>query len=99
MAGMHANAYMYVYEKNNILTPYAHLIQGQYRFIDDLLIIWKGTPEEAYTMVEDLNRLQTPITLTANISPDKVQYLDVELSIGKNNIEHCLYTKATYRNT
>ncbi|CAH2315096.1 Hypothetical predicted protein, partial [Pelobates cultripes] len=99
MAPMYANAYMYVYEKNNILIPYAHLIQGYYRFIDDLLIIWKGTSAEAYTMVEDLNRLQTPIRLKANISPDKVQYLDVKLSIGKNNIEYCLYTKAMDRNT
>ncbi|CAH2223213.1 Hypothetical predicted protein [Pelobates cultripes] len=65
MAPMFANTYLYIYEKNNILIPYAHLIQGYYRFIDDLLIIW--------TMVEELNQLPTPIRLTANISSDKVQ--------------------------
>ncbi|CAH2277152.1 Hypothetical predicted protein [Pelobates cultripes] len=99
MATMYSNAYMLVYEQNNILIRYGHLIQGYYSYIDDLLIVWNGTIPEAYTMVEEINKLPTPIRMTVNINSEKVQYLDVELSIGTNRIEYSLYTKATDRNT
>ncbi|CAH2315085.1 Hypothetical predicted protein, partial [Pelobates cultripes] len=51
------------------------------------------------TMVEELNKLPVPIRMTANISSERVQYLDVELSVGTNKIEYSLFTKATDRNT
>ncbi|CAH2315382.1 Hypothetical predicted protein, partial [Pelobates cultripes] len=54
---------------------------------------------EAYEMVESLNQLPVPIRLTAHISPEKVQYLDVELVVGNGRIEYSLYTKMTDRNT
>ncbi|CAH2250038.1 Hypothetical predicted protein [Pelobates cultripes] len=50
-------------------------------------------------MVEELNKLPTPIRFTAQISSVKVQYLHVELSVGVNRLEYSLYTKTTDRNT
>ncbi|CAH2324752.1 Hypothetical predicted protein [Pelobates cultripes] len=47
---------------------------------------------QAHEMVEGLNQLPVPIRLTAHISPEQVQYLDVELM-------YSLYTKMTDRNT
>ncbi|XP_063297779.1 probable cation-transporting ATPase 13A4 [Pelobates fuscus] len=99
VAPRYANAYMYMYEIQYILTPYARSIMGYYRYIDDLLIIWKGTPEQAQNMVDTLNQLPTPIRFTSNISEHSVQYLDLELSYGTNGVEYTLFSKPTDRNT
>ncbi|CAH2246455.1 Hypothetical predicted protein [Pelobates cultripes] len=97
VAPMYANAYMYVYEIQHILSPYEDHITGYYHY--DLLIIWKGTQVEAQQMMETLNHLPSPIRFTANISTDKVQYLDLELSCGPNGIEHTLFSKPTDHTT
>ncbi|CAH2281855.1 Hypothetical predicted protein [Pelobates cultripes] len=99
MAPMYANAYMYAYETQHILTTYKNNIIGYYRYIDDLLIIWRGSQTEAHMMVEELNLLPTPIKFTANISEESVQYLDLELSYGDNRVQYTLFSKQTDRNT
>ncbi|CAH2223530.1 Hypothetical predicted protein [Pelobates cultripes] len=52
MALMYANAYMYMYEIQDILAQFGQHIMVYYRYIDDLLVIWKGTQVEAHDMVE-----------------------------------------------
>ncbi|CAH2293660.1 Hypothetical predicted protein [Pelobates cultripes] len=87
MAPMYANAYMYVYEKEHILEKYQSNIIAYYRFIDDLFIIWSGTCESAHKMVQDLNLLPTPVRFTADISTEKVHYLDLEISLGATHFQ------------
>ncbi|CAH2292975.1 Hypothetical predicted protein [Pelobates cultripes] len=50
-------------------------------------------------MVDELNLLPTPIKFTANISEDRIQYLDLELSYGTKGVHYILFSKPTYRNT
>ncbi|CAH2311540.1 Hypothetical predicted protein [Pelobates cultripes] len=99
MAPMYANVFMYIYETQHILTPYRENIISFYRYIDDLLILWRGTLTEAHEMVNELKVLPTPIRFTANISDEKVKFLDLELSYEFNKIQYTLYTKLTDRNT
>ncbi|CAH2277356.1 Hypothetical predicted protein [Pelobates cultripes] len=99
MAPMYADAYMYIYEKEHILEKYQRNILAYYRFIDDLFIIWSGTCESAHEMVRELNLLSTPVRFTADISTEKVHYLDLEISLGATNLQYSLYTKPTDRNT
>ncbi|CAH2223921.1 Hypothetical predicted protein, partial [Pelobates cultripes] len=71
MAPMYANAYMFQYEQHNILSQYGHLIKGYYRYIDDILILWQGTEQEALDMISTINYLPTPVRMTSTISKDK----------------------------
>ncbi|CAH2326869.1 kinase C delta type-like [Pelobates cultripes] len=50
-------------------------------------------------MVQDLNLLPTPVRFTADISTEKVHYLDLEISLGATHFQYSLYTKPTDRNT
>ncbi|CAH2301097.1 Hypothetical predicted protein [Pelobates cultripes] len=96
---MYANAYMYVYEKEHILTKYTQYIQGYCRYINDLVIIWNGSLEMAHQMVIQLNQLSSPIRMTANIDVEQVQFLDLSISIGDGKLEYSMFTKPTDRNT
>ncbi|XP_063312529.1 olfactory receptor 6B1-like [Pelobates fuscus] len=55
--------------------------------------------EQARQMVESINELPTPVRMTAEISTEKVIFLDVELSVTNKKVEFSLYTKPTDRNT
>ncbi|CAH2222048.1 Hypothetical predicted protein [Pelobates cultripes] len=54
---------------------------------------------QAQEMVEFINQLPTPIRMTANLSTERVQFLDVELSVEDHRMVYCLYSKPTDRNT
>ncbi|CAH2274336.1 Hypothetical predicted protein, partial [Pelobates cultripes] len=99
MAPMYANTYMRVFEKEHILHPYREQIVQYVRFIDDILILWKGSVVEAEQFVKKVNCLPSPIKITANISDIIVQYLDLEIFIKDSRIEYQLYSKPTDRNT
>ncbi|CAH2300860.1 Hypothetical predicted protein [Pelobates cultripes] len=99
MAPMYANAYIHIFEKQHILHPYTEQIVQYVRFIDDILILWKGSVMEAEQFVQDINSLSSPIKVTANINETIVQYLDLEIFIKDDKIEYQLYSKPTDRNT
>ncbi|CAH2246307.1 Hypothetical predicted protein [Pelobates cultripes] len=99
MAPMYANAYMHIFEREHILHPYRERIIQYVRFIDDILILWKGSIAEAEQFVKNVNCLPSPVKITANISDTMVQYLDLEILIKDNKIEYQLYSKPTDRNT
>ncbi|CAH2295500.1 Hypothetical predicted protein [Pelobates cultripes] len=99
MAPMYANAYMHIFEREHILHPYRERIVQYVRFIDDILILWKGSIAEAEQFVKNVNCLPSPVKITANISDTMVQYLDLEILIKDNKIEYQLYSKPTDRNT
>ncbi|CAH2321455.1 Hypothetical predicted protein [Pelobates cultripes] len=99
MVPMYANAYMVIYEEKQVLQRYKSNILSYYKFIDDLLIIWNKLVEEAQNMVQELNQLQTPVRFTAEISAEKVHYLDLQITVGPSKLQYSLYTKPTDRNT
>ncbi|CAH2329819.1 Hypothetical predicted protein, partial [Pelobates cultripes] len=99
MAPMYANAYMYQYEMQYILQRYDLHITRYFRFIDDILILWNGTKEEALQFTLGLNTLPTPVKMTSHVDEKSVQFLDVEIMIIDEKLEFRLFTKPTDRNT
>ncbi|CAH2273977.1 Hypothetical predicted protein [Pelobates cultripes] len=99
MAPMYANAYMYIYEQQWILSKFGQYIQGYFRYIDALSILWGGSVWEASDMVQHLNQLESPIRFTSNISTTSVQFLDLEISVKEQRIPYSLYTTLMHRNT
>ncbi|CAH2306499.1 Hypothetical predicted protein [Pelobates cultripes] len=99
MVPMYANAYMYVFETEHILKPFQQNIIKYFHFINDVLIIWGGTITQAYEMVEHINQLPTPVRMMADVSSEKVHFLDVELSVEDHKIVYSLYSKPADRNT
>ncbi|CAH2283446.1 Hypothetical predicted protein [Pelobates cultripes] len=82
-----------------ILSKYGQYIQGYFRYIDDLLLLWSGSTIEAMDMVQALNQIESPIKFTSNISSTAVQFLDLEIAITNQCLSYCLYSKPTDRNT
>ncbi|CAH2293787.1 Hypothetical predicted protein [Pelobates cultripes] len=50
-------------------------------------------------MIEELNNLNSTIKFTLTYSPDKIQFLDVEIFRKDRNIGHRLFRKPSDRNT
>ncbi|CAH2314822.1 Hypothetical predicted protein [Pelobates cultripes] len=50
-------------------------------------------------MVKHINELPTPVRMTAVVSTENVQFLNVELSVEEHRIAYSLYSKPTDRNT
>ncbi|CAH2294788.1 Hypothetical predicted protein [Pelobates cultripes] len=90
MAPMYANGYMYIFEQENILTPFQANIAFYRRFIDDIIMIWNGTPDSTTQMLETINHLDTPVLLTMTIDPYTVDFLDIRLYKEKKH--HSLYS-------
>ncbi|CAH2277040.1 Hypothetical predicted protein [Pelobates cultripes] len=107
MAPMYANAFMYESETKFILQNYTQQIIRYFRFINDILILWVGSKEEAVQFVHeeavqfvhDLNDLPTQMRLTSTINEHSIQFLDIEIMIIDQKIEYKLYTKSTDCNT
>ncbi|CAH2284476.1 Hypothetical predicted protein, partial [Pelobates cultripes] len=99
MAPMYANAYMYAYEMENNFSIFQQHIVKYFHFIDDVFIIWRGTVSQAHAMVEYLNHLPLPVRMTARISMDKIQFLDLEIKMVDSSLSYSLFSKPTDRNT
>ncbi|CAH2250632.1 Hypothetical predicted protein [Pelobates cultripes] len=99
MAPMYANAFMYENETQHILSCYNHQITRYFRLIDDILILWNGSKEEALQFVHALNNLTTQVKMTATIDEHSVQFLDLEIMMANQKLEYKRFSKPTDRNT
>jgi hypothetical protein len=85
MASSYANLFMGTLEnKQNERALIESLYYG--RFLDDLIYIFEDVSmEDVECFFKDLNTLHPNIKLTWNISRESVNFLDVHLSLTKNN--------------
>ncbi|XP_041424947.1 uncharacterized protein LOC121395456 isoform X1 [Xenopus laevis] len=70
------------------------------RYIDDILILWSGTEQEALEFIDKLNINKLNIKLTVNISKQMVSFLDLSIMIteeGKLTTDN--YRKETATNS
>uniref|UniRef100_A0A8C5M435 Reverse transcriptase domain-containing protein n=1 Tax=Leptobrachium leishanense TaxID=445787 RepID=A0A8C5M435_9ANUR len=99
MAPMYANAYMYKFEIDNILTQFPDKIVEYVRFIDDIFILWRGTVNEAREIEQCINNLDTPIKVTSTVNEHSINFLDVRVFKKDNCLQYSLFSKPTDRNT
>ncbi|KAJ1219113.1 hypothetical protein NDU88_006684 [Pleurodeles waltl] len=62
------------------------------RYLDDLFIMWKGTENSATEFVNKLRVNILNVEFTTNISREKVEFLDVEVTIVGNGCSLWLET-------
>ncbi|XP_041417050.1 uncharacterized protein LOC121393214 [Xenopus laevis] len=94
-----ANLYMQEYETEWLLPMGGSNILFYKRYIDDLLLIWAGSPDDLLSFNESLNSLESPIKLTMSFDPQEIHYLDVTIFKEGNNLGTTLYKKPTDRNS
>ncbi|KAJ1165186.1 hypothetical protein NDU88_005615 [Pleurodeles waltl] len=90
------------FEKEMVLTednPYVNHIKLWKRYVDDILIIWKGTREEATTFITWLNTLNPFLRFTATLGDPAVSFLDLLITERNGSLVTEVYYKPTDRNT
>ncbi|XP_053577129.1 ectonucleotide pyrophosphatase/phosphodiesterase family member 7 [Bombina bombina] len=63
------------------------------RFIDDLLLIWRGSIEEGTKFVESLNDNDVGLSFTSTASKTNIEYLDLTLSSEGSKVVTKLHRK------
>ncbi|KAK7101073.1 hypothetical protein V1264_023918 [Littorina saxatilis] len=57
------------------------------RFIDDIFLLWTGTPDELETFEKHINSFHPTIKLTMGSSPAEMPFLDIKLKLQEGFIE------------
>ena len=90
VAPTYANIFMNDFEENWVYT-YKHKPIMWFRFIDDVISIFRGTEEEVIEFILYLNHQHVHVQFTANYAKDKMQFLDIwvlkKQRFGKFHIE------------
>lgn len=94
-----ANLYMAKWEEEGILSNNCGSILLYKRFIDDLLIIWKGDMEALMEVLNSMNGNDRNISLTWNVSRECIHFLDLEISNSNDGITTKSFFKTTDRNS
>lgn len=68
------------------------------RYIDDLIILWDGTPESFAMFLENLNTNSYGITFTGKCNHQKIDYLDLEIYKVEDTLHTRTFFKVTDRN-
>ena len=67
------------------------------RFIDDLLLIWKGSEEELLKFLKEINEVHPTIKFDFKCSRESIDFLDTTIKITGKKLTTTLYTKPTDR--
>ena len=89
-----ANIFMGEFEETHIYGQDEKIVLWL-RFLDDIMGIYKGTPEELKDFVKNLNEAHPTIKFTLEFSEEKVNFLDTTVHLDGGKIWTDLYTKPT----
>lgn len=94
-----ANLYMAKWEEESVMVEqYTDMVLYK-RFIDDLIIMWKGSKESLMTLLETMNDNDRNISLTWDINKDRIHFLDLEILNTSEGMITRSFFKATDRNS
>uniref|UniRef100_A0A8C5N1S5 Reverse transcriptase domain-containing protein n=1 Tax=Leptobrachium leishanense TaxID=445787 RepID=A0A8C5N1S5_9ANUR len=104
MAPSYANLYLGIWEENckinDKLLSYIDKIELWLRYIDDVLLLWKGSEEEFLQFVSLLNDNVYNLKFTFEIQKDSISFLDIKISkTDGGTLSTTLYKKATATNS
>ncbi|CAJ0944749.1 unnamed protein product [Ranitomeya imitator] len=69
------------------------------RFIDDIFFIWEGREEDLKDFLTDLNKNEFYLLFTAHTSKERVQFLDLNITVSEGILQTSTYTKPTDSNS
>ena len=81
-----ANAFMAQWEESVIYSNTPTQLVFYKRYIDDVLMVWKGTKETFENFCAELNINDQNINLVFNISDKSVNFLDLDITISTNKL-------------
>ncbi|XP_069483452.1 uncharacterized protein [Ambystoma mexicanum] len=102
MAPSVANLYVETFEKSNIysnLNPYNNNIVKWSRYIDDILVIWRGTLTEANNFFNWLNNRNPHLQFTMTSSNELTNFLDLTIFASNGVLKIKPYHKPTDKNS
>lgn len=79
--------------------PFAAHVIYYGRYIDDIVIIWGGTPQEIDTFVQYCNQIPLDLSFTHVLDPNSVAFLDLELCHDNGAIYAKNFIKPTAGNS
>jgi hypothetical protein len=91
-APAYANIYIYFLFLSAYTKHKEYLILYK-TYIDDLFWIWTGPKDVLDEFIRQLNNAAPLISLTVNISPSSVVFLDVVYTLHNNRLEYAPYSK------
>lgn len=97
-----ANIYMTHFEKTyiyNEIPPFYEAINHWARCIGEIFFIWCREPDSLHDFLEWINHCDINLKFTANLSNQKIEFLDIEIKDHNYTLEVDLYVKPTARNT
>ena len=97
-----ANLYVSNFESQHILTttnPYQNNILKWLRYIDDVLLIWKGESSSLTLFHTWLNGLDPNLKFSLEQHNSEISFLDLKIIAYEGVIHTSLFTKPTARNT
>ena len=75
----YASLYMGWFEKIHILPKIRDHILMYVRFIDDLLLVWKGSEEELLKFLKEINEIHPTIKFDFKCSRESIDFLDTTI--------------------
>ena len=94
MAPAYANLFMGDLEQKLLAqSPLKPLVW--WRYIDDIFMIWPHGEEKLNEFVNLLNSSHETIKFTHEVSPSKINFLDVTVLLHNNNITTDVHVKST----
>ncbi|OCT78255.1 hypothetical protein XELAEV_18029364mg [Xenopus laevis] len=94
-----ANLYVHMLEKMFFFKhKYSANIELYLRYMDDILVIWKGDISLFHEMITEANNGHPTIKFTTETSKTSINFLDVKIGIEKVLLITDLYRKPTYKN-
>ena len=61
-------------------------VRSWYRYVDDVLCIWRGPRSDLEVFLEHLNRFHPAISFTMDIGGEKISYLDLNIKLEEQDI-------------
>lgn len=69
------------------------------RYIDDIFMIWGGTPHQLNTFMQELNINDRNLRFTYTYHPNTISFLDLDISIQADRLVTKIFCKKTAANT
>ncbi|XP_078523043.1 uncharacterized protein LOC144792069 [Lissotriton helveticus] len=96
-APSYANTFMAYFEQQHILSDHRWMdnLILFLRYIDDILVLWRGTKQELVERIQELNTRNPRIQFTYDVQDSKIHFLDIEIQKTSQGISTTVYRKAT----